>query len=113
MTDASILPVKLIMTMDSMIGEAEAHRRKEIREQRAREEHAKLRARIRRQLAAGARKTFIFLFGATVLVFLFSYEAELQGTAKQFGRSLASNNSRSVLQQAALSYEQEVDEIAK
>ncbi|HEY5042400.1 MAG TPA: hypothetical protein VIK53_10395 [Verrucomicrobiae bacterium] len=99
--------------MSSMIGEAEAHRRQELRQQRVREERAKLRGRIRRQFAAGARKTFVFLFGAAILVFAMSDHAELNGFAKRCGQSLASRNSHNALEQAALNYEKEVNDIAK
>ncbi|MDR3456677.1 MAG: hypothetical protein P4N60_04480 [Verrucomicrobiae bacterium] len=106
--------VKLAMAMSPMIGEEETQRQREIRTRLEREEREQARARFRQQLAARARKTFVFLFGAAVVLYLVVNTGRFQDYGSQAGRRISAKvNSHSTLKQNALKYEEEVDTITK
>jgi hypothetical protein len=107
---ARIRRVKLAMSMSPMIGEEETQRQQEERTRRERAAREKFRRETREQLGAGARKTFKFLLGATVVLYLVMNA----GHFKDLGQTLSAKvNAHSTLKQSALKYQNEVDQVAK
>ncbi len=109
--------MKLGMAMTPLIGEAKVIRLRENGADLRRKARARWLAELRRQIACGSRKTFVFLLGATLFVFLFSHERDIQRvTDAKVGRVVAkieASSKSSPLRQNALNYEREVNEIAK
>jgi len=109
--------MKMGMAMNPMTSEAKVIRLVESEQELRRIARQKSLVKLRHELAAGARKTFIFLLGATVLVFLFCHEKSIQKvTEVKVGRLVAkmqsaSQNSRG--QQNAKKYQNELDEITQ
>jgi hypothetical protein len=97
-----------------MIGEEEAQRQQEERARREREERAKAKAQRREQLAAGTRKIFKFLLGATVVLYLVVNGGRFQAVSGWLGeRFSAKVNAHSTLKQNALKHQDEVDLVIK
>ena len=102
------------MAMSEMIGEEETQRQRENRARRKREERVKSRAEFRRQLAKSARKTFVVLFGAAVVLYLVVNAGRFQNISSQAGQQLSAKvNSHNALKREALKYEDEVNEVIK
>jgi len=114
MTFAANLVVKLAMAMSPMIGEEETQRQQEIRTRYMREERSKSWTRFRQQLVASTRKTFVFLFGAAVVLYLVVNAGRFQDYSSQAGQKLSVTvNAHNTLKQEALKYEEEVDKVSK
>ena len=107
--------MKLAMAMNQMVGEEESHRRQEIQTRLELEAREKARERFRRQLAVGTRKTFVFLIGAIIVVFVVSHRMKISSIANQKINQVAAHvkakAEASPLRKSALNYEKEVDEI--
>jgi hypothetical protein len=107
--------MKMGMAMSPMTGEAKVIRLVESSRELRRIARQKSLVKLRHELAEGARKTFIFLLGATVLVFLFCHEKRIQHvTEAKVGRMVAkmeSSSQNSPGQQNAKKYQNELDEI--
>jgi hypothetical protein len=117
MTVAQARVVKLEMAMSVKIGGPKLKIRQQVQEQLRHQMLAKKWKHFRYQLADGARKTFVFLLGATVLVVLLAYETELQQLANAKVSRVASGieemTPASRLRQDTAAYENEVNEIAQ
>ena len=114
MTFAINLAVKLAMAISPMIGEEETQRQHDGRVRRQREHRAKSRAQFREHLAASVRKTFVFLFAMTVILYVVLHGERFQGYTGQLGHKLSAKiNSHNTLKQNALKYEEEVDLVTK
>ena len=114
MTFAIKLPVKLAMAISPMIGEEETQRQQEDRTRRQREQRAKSRAQFREHLAASVRKTFVFLFAMTVILYVVLHGERFQGYTGQLSHKLSAKiNSHNALKQNALQHEEEVDQVLK
>jgi len=102
------------MAICPMFGEEETQRQQELRIRRQREARAAARAKFRQQLVDSARKTFFFLFGATVVLYLVINAGRFQEYSTQVGHKLSAKvNAHSNLKQSALKYQDEVDQITK
>ena len=102
------------MAMSAMIGEEETQRQQENRIRRQREELEQARAKFREQMAAGARKTFIFLFGAAVVLYFTVNGLRFQDATSRIGQRITTQaNAHNALKQKALNYENEVNEVTE
>ncbi len=70
--------MKLDLTTGPLAGDANLLRFREEPKTPRREKNTAAFEKLRQDFAAATRKTFVFLFGATVGVFLFSHQTELQ-----------------------------------
>ncbi|MGA2246253.1 MAG: hypothetical protein ABSH48_14750 [Verrucomicrobiota bacterium] len=86
-------------------------------EQRRDEAAATFWKHLRRRLAVGTRLVFIFLFGATVLVFLYCHAPAIQQSAaskvKGAAWSISESSRLSPIRQIAITDEKEVDEVTR
>ncbi len=74
----------------------------------------KIRADHRSEFFGRARKTFFYLFVATVLVFAFNHHTEIQSVAyAKFVHVVKKVPGSDKLRQSAINYEKQVDDIAK
>jgi hypothetical protein len=107
--------MKLEMAMNTHVGEAKVHLVQEHQEQRRHAELATAWKKFRQELAATTRMTFVFLFGAALVVYLFCHQAELQQFAQaglgKISSPLTKVSAVRSLQQNTVSYEKEVDAI--
>ena len=103
--------------MDSSTGAAELQRRRQLLKQSRRERRARLWVDLRHELVNGTRVIFVFLLGATIVVFVFSHRAEINSAASQNISRVAvqvkKSGDSSLIRQTALNHEKEVDEAAK
>ena len=105
------------MSMSPLIGEAEAQCQREFHRQRERKLRAQWWADLRHQIFSRVRGVFIFLLGATIVVFTFSHRMEINTTATQKISRMAAQvkvqTDSSQLRQSTLNYEKEVEEAAR
>jgi hypothetical protein len=74
----------------------------------------KIRADRRHQFFGRVRNIFIFLFVATILVFVFNRHTEIQGLAyAKLNHAVKNSPASDKLRQGAINYEKQVDEITK
>jgi hypothetical protein len=74
----------------------------------------KIRADRYNQFFGRVRQIFIYLFVATIAVFVFNHHVEIQGAAyAKLGRAIKKSSALKSVQQNTLSYEKEVAEITQ
>jgi hypothetical protein len=74
----------------------------------------KIRADRRSQFFGRIRKTFIYLFVATLLVVAFNYHTEIQSlTYAKLGHVVKKSPGADKLRQSAVNYENQLDDITK
>lgn len=107
--------MNLIMASNPPVGGVKVQLRQEVLEDRRRRACTAAWKKFRRRLAAGTRLTFVFLLGATVLVFLFNHVSDIQQSAQSKVKRMAVCVSESsqfrTIRQSTLNHEQEIDEI--
>ena len=86
-----------------------------IRVDRKRKVRAERRGELFGHVRSGVRRIFIFLFIATICVFVFNHHTEIQSVAyaKLNQAVKKSSPSSDKLRQSAANYEKQVDDIAK
>jgi len=109
--------MKLDLTSGPLGGDSNLLRFREEQQSPRREKNPAALEKLRQDFAAATRKTFLFLFGATVGVFIFSHQTEIQLiAAKKISPIMHRWETRSkvgLIQQNKQNYENEVNDIAK
>jgi hypothetical protein len=114
---AVICTVKLSLVTSPPISEAETRRQRGLHKQAAREHRVRFFGELHRAFVSGVRSVFIFLMGATVVVFICSHLTEINSIATheavQLAARVKAHTDASRLKQSDLNHEQEVNEITK
>lgn len=106
--------MKMALTMTSMFGEDESQRQREIRIRRERDERAKSRAKFFHSVAVGARKLFFMAFGMGVALYLIANTGRFEALTSQLSQRISARlSTHNTLEQNALQYQNEVNQITK
>jgi hypothetical protein len=107
----------LDLTTGPLAGDSNLLRFREEPPTQRREKNTATLEKLRQDFAAATRKTFVFLFGATVGVFIFTHQTELQLIAAKkitpMMHRWEAQSKMGQIQQNKQNYENEVNGIAK
>ncbi len=101
------------MDIVPLMGDEDAKHREEIRSSFAPAHHAPAPTRWLPKLFRGVRKLFVFLLGAAIVTTVICHRNEIASKTDTLIQQVKNRSAADSLRKSALSYEQQVDEVAK